>query len=232
MTPTATGRARRRINPRLQYRREQQPVAGQQRRRHANHQLRRRRQRHDRQSASDRVRLTYDASGRLVAAKTGAFATAYTNDGLGERVSRSGYGASSISGGKQEFVYDAAGHLLGEYDGNGKAIEETVWLGDPGSGSGRALPVAVLMPGKAPYYVAPDQLGAPHQIADAGRNTVWHWDHDPFGNGAPTGNITYNLRFPGQYYDGETGLHYNYFRDYDPSTGRYVQSDPSASRAG
>ncbi len=34
------------------------------------------------------------------------------------------------------------------------------------------------------------------------------------------------LRFPGQYFDEETGLHYNYFRDYDPSTGRYIQSDP------
>lgn len=34
------------------------------------------------------------------------------------------------------------------------------------------------------------------------------------------------LRFPGQYFDQETGLHYNYFRDYDPSTGRYIESDP------
>jgi RHS repeat-associated protein len=161
---------------------------------------------------------SYDASGRLVQAKVGALTTTYSNDGLGERVSRSGYGASSIPGGKEEFVYDEAGNLLGEYDGNGKAIQETVWLGD--------LPVAVLLPGKAAYYVAPDQLGGPHQISDAGRNTVWHWDHDPFGNGAPTGSLAYNSRFPGQYYDRETGLHYNRFRDYDPTLGRYVQSDP------
>ncbi|MDP2198128.1 MAG: RHS repeat-associated core domain-containing protein, partial [Sulfurimicrobium sp.] len=38
--------------------------------------------------------------------------------------------------------------------------------------------------------------------------------------------ITSNLRLPGQYWDEETGLHYNYFRDYDPGSGRYVQSDP------
>jgi len=44
------------------------------------------------------------------------------------------------------------------------------------------------------------------------------------GNAA--GTATINLRFPGQYYDSESGLHYNYFRDYDPETGRYVKSDP------
>ncbi len=161
---------------------------------------------------------TYDASGRLVTAKTGAFTTNYLNDGLGERVGRAGFGAKAIPGGKEAFVYDEAGHLLGEYDGTGKAIEETVWLG--------SLPVAVLIPGKTPFYIAPDQLGAPHQIANSSRSTVWHWDHDPFGNGAPTGSLGYNLRFPGQYFDKETGLHQNSFRDYDPSTGRYVQSDP------
>jgi RHS repeat-associated protein len=162
---------------------------------------------------------SYDATERMVMAKTGAYATAYTNDGLGERVSRSGYGASTIPGGEEAFAHDQAGHLLGEYDGTSKAIQETVWLGD--------LPVAVLMPGKPAYYISPDQLGAPHQIASATRNVVWHWDHDPFGNGTPTGTITYNLRFPGQYYNQETGLNYNGFRDYDPTTGRYVQSATS-----
>lgn len=88
------------------------------------------------------------------------------------------------------------------------------------------------MPGKPPDYIAPDQLGSPHQIASAARITVWHWDHDPFGNGAPAGGVTYNPRFPGQYYDKETGLHDNGMRDYDPSTGRYIESDPIGLKGG
>jgi len=44
--------------------------------------------------------------------------------------------------------------------------------------------------------------------------------------GVTTAEIEHNIRFPGQYEDEETGLHYNYFRDYDPTLGRYVESDP------
>ncbi|MGH9782287.1 MAG: RHS repeat domain-containing protein, partial [Candidatus Acidiferrales bacterium] len=76
------------------------------------------------------------------------------------------------------------------------------------------------------YYIAPDHLGSPHQITDASGAVVWLWNHDPFGNGDPTGTFSYDLRFPGQFYDQGTKLHYNYFRDYDPRTGRYLESDP------
>jgi RHS repeat-associated protein len=63
---------------------------------------------------------------------------------------------------------------------------------------------------------------------------VWEWKNaDAFGNNLPDENPTglatafkYHLRFPGQYFDQETGTHYYYFRDYDPAIGRYVQSDP------
>ena len=84
------------------------------------------------------------------------------------------------------------------------------------------------------YYIHPDHLGTPRAITRSTDNLlVWKWENtDPFGANLPNenpsglGTFTCNLRFPGQYYDQETGTHYNYFRDYDPATGRYVQSDP------
>lgn len=97
------------------------------------------------------------------------------------------------------------------------------------------------------YFIHADHLGTPRAITKATDNTkVWEWKNDdPFGNNQPDENpngangtgvnaqpFKYNLRFPGQYYDQETGTSYNYFRDYDPSIGRYVQSDPIGLRGG
>ncbi|MGZ4982140.1 MAG: RHS repeat-associated core domain-containing protein [Methylobacter sp.] len=75
------------------------------------------------------------------------------------------------------------------------------------------------------YHNSP--VGAPVQTTDQNGNVSWTGQMDPFGSVLPINpNITQNLRFPGQYFDQETGLHYNTFRDYDPSTGRYIESDP------
>jgi RHS repeat-associated protein len=122
------------------------------------------------------------------------------------------------------FAYDEAGHLLGEYTQAGTAIQETVWLGD--------IPVAVLN-STGNYYIYPDHLNTPRAIADSTNKTVWRWKDPAFGTSQPDQDpdkdgkaFVYNLRFPGQYYDQSTGLHYNWFRDYDPFTGRYVESDP------
>jgi len=84
------------------------------------------------------------------------------------------------------------------------------------------------------YYIETDHLGTPRQVlrpavAPANDTLVWKWDFagSVFGTHSPNPEgITFNLRYPGQYFDQETGLHYNYFRDYEPGTGRYVESDP------
>nr|WP_275578152.1 RHS repeat-associated core domain-containing protein [Dyella mobilis] len=78
-------------------------------------------------------------------------------------------------------------------------------------------------------YVTADQLGTPRAIADASGNTVWQlpYQGNPWAEVAPTSSgYTYNLRFAGQYADAETGFSYNVNRDYDPGTGRYIESDP------
>jgi RHS repeat-associated protein len=90
--------------------------------------------------------------------------------------------------------------------------------------------------------IEPDHLGSPRKVIDPSRGTaLWDWpilghafgtaaaNDDPDGDGNAT---TLNLRFPGQQYDAATGLHYNYFRDYDPATGRYVESDPIGLQGG
>ncbi len=83
------------------------------------------------------------------------------------------------------------------------------------------------------YFVHPDHLGTPQVITDENQAIVWQANYDSFGKATIiTENITNNIRFPGQYFDQETELHYNYFRYYDPSTGRYITSDPIGLNGG
>jgi RHS repeat-associated protein len=88
--------------------------------------------------------------------------------------------------------------------------------------------------GGAAYSIAPDHLGAPYKIVNSANAQVWVWDHDPFGNGAPTAaaEFWHRLRFPGQVYDSESKLHSNGQRDYDPRLGRYLESDPIGLEGG
>ena len=109
------------------------------------------------------------------------------------------------------YTYDEAGHLLGEYDGTGALIEDTVWLGD--------TPIATLRPSGgtvAIYYIHSDQLNTPRQITRPSDNVpMWTWNADPFGtdaanpNPAGAGTFAYHLRFPDQLFDEQGGLHQN-----------------------
>jgi RHS repeat-associated protein len=82
-------------------------------------------------------------------------------------------------------------------------------------------------------FIHGDHLGTPQTVTDEAGQVVWSASYLPFGEATvdedPDGDdVAYelNLRFPGQYHDAESGLHYNYYRDYDPGTGRYLESDP------
>ncbi len=172
----------------------------------------------------------YDARGRLavVTVTPGSPTSKVVFSGYnarGERVSKRVGGPANPA---TYFIYDEAGRLLGEYDLAGSAIQEIVWLGD--------LPVASLRGAAGAseiYYIYPDQIGTPRLMVNVMNQARWRWDlNEPFGGNQPStspsglGSFTFNLRMPGQYADVETELFYNYFRDYDRFTGRYIQADP------
>jgi RHS repeat-associated protein len=83
------------------------------------------------------------------------------------------------------------------------------------------------------YYYHNDHLGTPQRLTDATGTVAWAADYLPFGGVDITvETVENNLRFAGQYYDEETGLHYNYHRYYDPATGRYLTADPIGLNGG
>jgi len=172
--------------------------------------------------------FVYNDAGRMRQVKrNGAVAMNYQYNGKGEQVYRS-LGATAV-----HTVYDEAGHWLGEYDTAGAPLQQVIWLDD--------LPVGVIAGNKL-HYIAVDALGSPRAVYDPQRSKeLWRWalggeafgvdvpGEDMDGDGVP---FVFNLRFPGQRYDAATGLNYNYFRDYEPGTGRYVESDPIGLKGG
>jgi RHS repeat-associated protein len=158
--------------------------------------------------------FTISAAGRNVEAKlNGVTLATYVHNGLGERVKK-----AVPAGAVTLFHFAASGQLIATSDGAGANWTEYVWLG--------AMPLAQVQNGTV-YYAHADHLNAPQALTDASQAIVWDASFRPFGEvEAASGAVAQNLRFPGQYFDAETGTHYNYFRDYDPALGRYLQSDP------
>uniref|UniRef100_UPI0025B24989 RHS repeat domain-containing protein n=1 Tax=Acinetobacter bereziniae TaxID=106648 RepID=UPI0025B24989 len=127
-----------------------------------------------------------------------------------------------------QFVYDENSNLIGEYTYSGAPIVEYVWFGGKPIaaiyGSGAATKI---------YYIATDVLNTPRRLIDSNTGNIeWSWDSTAFGVGSPSGNVTFNLRFPGQYYDSATGQFYNHNRFYNPELGRYMEPDPSGMAGG
>ncbi|OGH08154.1 MAG: hypothetical protein A2W22_06230 [Candidatus Levybacteria bacterium RBG_16_35_11] len=117
------------------------------------------------------------------------------------------------------FHYDQNGLLITESTRTGNIKAEYVYL----NGS----PLAKIESNNI-YYYHDDHLGTPMLMTDSSGSIIWQGEYLPFGEPLSiTGTITNNLRFPGQYYDAETGLHQNHFRDYKTEVGRYLTPDPS-----
>ncbi len=127
-----------------------------------------------------------------------------------------------------------------EYDLNGNGVVDpydfSLFKRSFGQGPG---PSGINGESNAIGYVHNDHLGTPQAMSNGAGKVVWRASYDPFGAATVDEDVdrdrlrvTLNVRFPGQYFDEETGLHYNYFRDYDPTTGRYLQSDPIGLNGG
>ena len=186
----------------------------------------------------------HDLSGRVVSLTSSPdgsniYVTQYAYDAHGRRVLITPVSAScvgsrntcsaSFAGRRSRvvFVYDQQGMLLGEYLADGTPLREYIWL--------QGMPLAVIDGSPASpaiYYVQADHLDTPRVVIDRQGRQRWTWLAEPFGNSAPVTNplgfgmVNLNLRMPGQYFDSESGLSYNYFRNYDAGVGRFTQSDP------
>ena len=169
----------------------------------------------DNQGNGNVLGFSYNNNNRLMQlANLGQPQANYALNDLGQRVMKTIPGAPSQT---VVFHYALDGSLLAESDGSGNVLREHIYVD--------GQPVAVATGGQL-YFVHADRLGTPQRITDANENIVWDTTYQPFGQPASlTALVTYNLRLPGQYADQESGLNYNYFRDYDPSVGRYIQSD-------
>lgn len=98
----------------------------------------------------------------------------------------------------------------------------------------RFAPSTTTVPAVKLYYLHNDHLSTTQVITDGNQQVAWMADYEPFGKikEGQNNTIAHYSRFPGQYVDQETGTYYNYFRDYDPSIGRYIQSDPIGLQGG
>lgn len=171
----------------------------------------------------------YDGENRMREASNTS-TTHFEYNALGQRVKKDSHH------GVEYFVHDELGRVLGSYNELGVPNEEIVWMdGWRPVATARGTGVNTQL-----YFIEVDHINTPTRIRNQLNQVVWSWDkREAFGYHAPNEDVDgdgfyfeFNLRFPGQWFDKETGLFHNGFRDYNPSTGRYMQSDPLGLEAG
>jgi len=170
---------------------------------------------------------SYNQAGQLAQVLHGTTLIAtYTYDYRGLRTRKVTTAAAPQGAQVVRYVYDEAGHLWEELTATGTPIRTYVWADDKLYAQIDHIPTRKII------YFELDHLGTPRAAMDQSGNVVWTWESDAFGAVQPNQNPSgfgveiVNLRFPGQYFDQETGLYQNWHRYYDPAMGQYVQSDP------
>ncbi|WP_442755783.1 RHS repeat domain-containing protein [Methylocystis sp. JAN1] len=167
----------------------------------------------------------YDAEGRLSRAwQTNAPSqgATYGYDAMNRLVSRRATNGSTTT--TMLYVHDINDHIIAEMDAAGVTKREYVWLDD--------LPIAVVdgadTASPALYFVHTDHLKRPARMVNINWSWVWDVIYSPFGSVSYLWDATAKLdmRFPGQWFQMESGLAYNWHRHYDATPGRYVQPDP------
>ena len=170
--------------------------------------------------------MAYNPARRLAGTRVGdAPPTHYTYNGLGQRVIKSHKGGSTV------YHYDVEGRLIAESNQKGEVQKEYLWL------DGELIAAAE---GGGLYFVHANHRNEPALVTNGNGTEVWKNVTEPFGISAESypkvaetyRNFTLNLRLPGQYFESETGYHYNGFRDYSPELGRYLQADPIGLNGG
>jgi len=182
--------------------------------------------------------FTYNARNRPASVTRNAVAYAtYGYNALEQLVSR----ATSAAGGPAgivHYIHDLDGHIIAEADSTtGATAREYIWMApkpapglDPGDNEPTDLPLAVVddvTTTPVLLMVHTDHLGRPIRMTDGAKATVWAATYKPWGEPLSiSGTKALNLRFPGQYFQIETALAYNWHRHYDTTTRRYTQPDP------
>ena len=183
----------------------------------------------------------YNAAERLVRyeesrsgnnAGSSATQASYRYDPFGRRISK-----TTTQGGNSQTTYYAYSNsgLLAELNDQGIVTKAYGW-NPQAAGLWSTAPLwqaqvgnnSLSSPSTGYHYLHTDHLETPVLGTDKSGTQTWRAIREAFGETKvdTASTITMNLRFAGQYYDEESGLHQNYFRDYRPRTGRYVQSDP------
>ncbi len=172
--------------------------------------------------ANDRFQYEYTAGHRLSRVYAGDKLVAeYQYNADGERIAKTDHTQTPAQHGY--YLYEDK-KLVAELNAAGKIQRQYVYAGSRLVG---------MFDGQRFYAVHTNHRGAPEMVTNKYGEIVWRASYSPYGDATlQKEKITLNVRLPGQYFDHETGHHYNIYRSYDPATGRYLTSDPLGVAAG